>query len=166
VHLRFAFMNQPINSSVSNIGRLAGIDFGTVRIGVAVTDREQRFASPLSNYTRRGEVADAAYFQKLTDDEQIVAFVVGLPVHLDGRESHKSTEERRFGRWLAEKTARPVVFFDERFTSMDAERYLAQAQLTKKQRKARLDKLAAQIMLTAYLEAGERGGESAAGLDD
>jgi putative holliday junction resolvase len=165
VHLRFAFMNQPINSSVSNIGRLAGIDFGTVRIGVAVTDREQRFASPLSNYTRRGEVADAAYFQKLTDDEQIVAFVVGLPVHLDGRESHKSTEARRFGRWLAEKTARPVVFFDERFTSVEAEQLLMGAEFTKKKRKARLDKLAAQILLAAYLEAGKPASFAPQGID-
>ena len=62
-----------------------------------------------------------------------------------------------FGHWLEQITGVPVVFFDERFTSAEAERYLAQAELTKKQREARLDKLAAQILLTAYLEAGEAG---------
>ncbi len=147
-------------------GRLAGIDYGTVRIGIAVTDPEQRLASPFENYTRRGEAADATYFKGLAADERIVQFVVGLPVHLDGRESEKSREARRFGEWLAATTGIPIVFFDERFTSTEAERYLAQAELTKKQRKARLDKLAAQIMLTAYLEAGERGRESTAGLDE
>ena len=63
-------------------GRLAGIDYGTVRIGIAVTDPEQRLASPLANYTRRGEAADAAYFKRLVADERIVRFVVGLPIHL------------------------------------------------------------------------------------
>jgi putative Holliday junction resolvase len=135
-------------------GRLAGIDFGTVRIGVAITDAERRFASPLVNYTRRGEQTDADFFRRLAADEQIVGFVVGLPVHLDGRESQKSGEARRFGDWLAKTTGTNVVFFDERFSTSEAEQALAGAELTKKQRKARLDKLAAQILLTGYLEAG------------
>jgi putative Holliday junction resolvase len=147
-------------------GRLAGIDYGTIRIGIAVTDPEQRLASPFENYTRRGEAADAAYFKRLAADERIVQFVVGLPVHLDGRESDKSREARHFGEWLAATTGVPVVFFDERFTSTEAERYLGQAQLTKKQRKARLDKLAAQIMLTAYLESSEAGRQQPGALDD
>src|SRR5438105_4537200 len=73
-------------------GRLAGIDYGTVRIGIAITDREQRFASPLANYTRRNAALDADYFRALVAREQIAAFIVGLPLHLDGRESQKSTE--------------------------------------------------------------------------
>jgi putative Holliday junction resolvase len=154
------------NARKSTPGRLAGIDYGTIRIGIAVTDPEQRLASPLENYTRRGEVAEAAYFKRLATDERITQFVVGLPVHLDGRESEKSREARRFGEWLAATTGVPVVFFDERFTSTEAERYLGQAQLTKKQRKARLDKLAAQIMLTAYLESGEAATEKPRGLDE
>jgi putative Holliday junction resolvase len=136
-------------------GRLAGIDYGTVRIGIAVTDADQKFASPLENYTRRGEVADKKFFEQLARDERIVTFVVGLPVHLDGHESQKSVEARKFGEWLQLLTNVPVVFFDERFTSAEAEQLLAGAEFTKKQRKARLDKLAAQILLSAYLEAGK-----------
>lgn len=135
-------------------GRLAGVDFGTVRIGIAITDPEQRIASPLANYTRRSEKADAEFFRKLVAEERIAGFVVGLPVHLDGRESQKSAEARRFGEWLGQISGRPVVFFDERFTSVEAEQALLGAELTKKKRKARLDMLAAQILLTAYLEAG------------
>jgi putative Holliday junction resolvase len=135
-------------------GRLAGIDFGTVRIGVAITDPLRQIASPLANYTRRGEQADAEFFRRLATQEQIVGFVVGLPVHLDGRESQKSTEARQFGQWLAQTTGVDVVFFDERFSTAEAEQALMDAELTKKQRKARLDKLAAQILLSAYLEAG------------
>jgi putative holliday junction resolvase len=142
------------SAQIGRPGRLAGIDYGTVRIGVAITDAERRIASPLANYTRRGEAADADYFRKLATAEQIVGFVVGLPVHLDGRESQKSTEARRFGQWLEKTTGVAVVFFDERFSTAEAEHALLGAELTKKQRKARLDKLAAQILLTAYLEAG------------
>lgn len=133
-------------------GRLAGIDFGTVRIGIALSDSRRTLASPHDVYQPRGAAADARYFQQLVAMEQIVGFVVGLPVHLDGRESQKSREARRFGDWLATTTGRPVVFFDERFTTVEADAYLGAAKLTKKQRQARRDKLAAQIMLAAYLE--------------
>src|SRR5262245_20127308 len=128
-------------------GRLAGIDYGTVRLGIAITDPEQRIASPLANYTRRGEEADAEYFRKRVYDERIGGLVVGRPVHLDGRESEKSSEARKFGQWLGQTTGLPIVFFDERFTSVEAEQALMGAEMTKKRRKARLDKLAAQILL-------------------
>lgn len=148
------------------LGRIAGVDFGTVRIGIAVTDPERRLASPLENYTRRGEQADAAFFRRIATEERIVQFVVGLPVHLDGRESEKSTAARKFGQWLEQTTGVPVTYFDERFSSREAELYLAQAGLTKKRRKERLDKLAAQILLTAYLESGEEARRNPAGLDE
>jgi len=77
-------------------------------------------------------------------------------VHLHGGESQKSTEARAFGKWLNEVTGVPVEFFDERFTTSEADEVLNAAKLTKKQRQARRDQLAAQIMLTAYLESGGR----------
>ena len=147
-------------------GRVAGIDFGTVRIGIAVSDPERRIASPYENYTRRDELQDARRFRQLVDEERIRLFVVGLPVHLDGHESQKSIEARAFGRWLGETTGVEVVFFDERFTSHEAEQALLDAQMTKKRRKQRLDMLAAQIMLTAYLESSGRGTDDPGGLDD
>ena len=137
-------------------GRLAGIDFGTVRIGIAITDIEQRLASPLENYTRRGEAADANHFRRLADAERVDRFIVGLPVHTSGDESAKSLEARRFGEWLGRVTGKPIEFFDERYTTSEAEQLLLGVKLTKKQRKARLDKLAAQILLTAYLESAPR----------
>jgi len=147
-------------------GRIAGIDFGTVRIGIAVSDPERIIASPLENYTRRGKEQDSKRFRQLVTEERVALFVVGLPVHLDGRESEKSKEARQFGQWLNEITGVPVEFFDERFTSHEAEQYLLGAELTKKRRKKRLDMLAAQIMLSAYLESRGRSGESSQGLDD
>ena len=120
-------------------GRIAGIDFGTVRIGVAVADLEVGIATPVETYTRRSEKADAEYFRRLATEERLIRFVVGLPVHLDGGESQKSTEARAFGKWLTETTGLPVDYFDERYTSAQAEELLQQAQLTKKRRKERVD---------------------------
>ena len=151
-------------------GRIAGIDYGTVRIGIAVTDPDRTIASPLETYTRRNEVLDRERFVRLAKEERLALFVVGLPVHLDGRESQKSFEARQFGEWLTAATGVPVEYFDERFTTHEAELALAGAKLTKKKRKERLDKLAAQIMLAAYLEssrgASPAAGDSIRGLDD
>jgi putative Holliday junction resolvase len=138
-------------------GRLAGIDYGTVRIGVALCDPDQRLASPAENYTRRSPADDARWFQRLVQEERVVGLVVGLPVHTSGQESHKSIEAQEFGRWLGELTGLPVCFFDERYTSAHAEALLLEAGLTSKRRKERLDKLAAQIMLAAFLESSRSG---------
>ena len=146
-------------------GRVAGVDYGTVRIGIAVSNPERTIASPLENYTRRGLDQDAKRFQRLVADEGIVLFVVGLPIHLDGGESQKSCEARQFGGWLAETTGVPVEFFDERFTSHEAEQFLLAADMTRKRRKKRMDMLAAQIMLTAYLE-GKGIEEQVLGIGD
>jgi putative Holliday junction resolvase len=145
--------------------RIAGIDYGTVRIGIALADLEVRIAGPYENYTRRTPQLDAEYFAQLAEDEQIGRFVVGLPVHLGGGESQKSTEAREFGNWLGNVTGVPVEYFDERFTTAEADELLGQRKLTKKQRQARRDQLAAQIMLTAYLEAGARGQDVPGAID-
>ena len=136
-------------------GRVAGIDFGTVRIGIALSDPDRIIASPVENYTRRTPELDAERFQRLVAEEDVKLFVVGLPVHLDGTESKKSAEARQIGRWLTEVTGVPVELFDERFTSVEAEQLLLQAEMTSKGRKRRMDMVAAQIMLAAYLESSQ-----------
>ena len=75
-------------------GRLAGIDYGTVRIGVAVTDPDQRLASPLEIYARRNAAADAAWFQTLASEERLAGFVVGLPIR-------QQNDDAAAGRFLA-----------------------------------------------------------------
>jgi putative Holliday junction resolvase len=79
---------------------------------------------------------------------------VGLPVHLDGREGVKAGEARTFGTWLEEITGLPLVYWDERFTTVEAEGHLLAAGLTNKRRKSRRDRVAAQILLQSYLDAG------------
>lgn len=150
---------------VPTTGRLAAIDYGTVRVGIAITDPGQTLASPLEILQRRDKEQDARYFSSLAKEERLVGLVVGLPVHTDGNESQKSREARIFGQWLAEITSLPVVFFDERYTTAHAEELLQDAGLTSKQRKQRRDMLAAQILLTAYLESS-RLEESIHPVDD
>jgi putative Holliday junction resolvase len=140
-------------------GRLAALDYGTVRIGVAITDPDQRLASPLEIYTRRTPEKDTAWLLGLAREERIAGFVVGLPVHTSGEESQKSHEARQFAEWVAATTMLPVRLFDERYTTSMAESLLLEAGFTKKRRKERLDKLAAQILLLAYLESSRSEGE-------
>lgn len=136
------------------MGRLIGVDYGTVRVGLAVCDPERRIASPADTYTRRGTAADAAYFQKLAREERAVGWVVGLAMHMNGDEGTKAKECRAFGAWLTAETGLPAVFVDERCTSAAAESFLLDAGLTKKKRKERLDRVAAQLILQTFLDAG------------
>lgn len=135
-------------------GRLLGVDYGSVRIGLAISDAERRIASPLSTYTRHGRERDARFFAELVRQEKIVQLIVGLPVQFSGQEGQKAREAREFGRWLAKVTTLPVLFWDERFTTVEAEGYLLAAGMTNKRRKERRDRVAAQILLQAFLDAG------------
>ena len=80
--------------------------------------------------------------------------VVGLPLHTGGEEGVKATEARRYGAWLAVATGLPVVFWDERFTTSVADDALREAGVPHRKRRGRLDRIAAQVILQAYLEAG------------
>jgi putative holliday junction resolvase len=133
--------------------RLLAIDPGSVRLGLALSDTERRLASPLLTYTRRDPEQDARFLKKIVEEEQVAAIIVGLPIHEDGSEGAQAKLARAFGAWLQQATGVPCVFYDERFTSFEADQSLDQAGLTKKKRKARRDKVAAQILLQTYLEA-------------
>jgi putative holliday junction resolvase len=136
-------------------GRLAGIDYGTVRIGVSICDPSRTWTSPLITIHRQQPALEAPLFQKLARDNQIVAWVVGLPIHCDGRDSVKAKEARDFARWLAETTSLPIRLVDERFSTAMANRLLREAELTHKQRKKQVDKIAATVILDAYLESSK-----------
>jgi putative Holliday junction resolvase len=146
--------------------RLLGVDYGSVRVGLAISDADRKIASPLTTYPRRDRTQDARYFRELVQAEEVGQIVVGLPVHLDGREGQKAVEARAFGKWLAETTGLPIVFWDERFTSVEAEQFLLAAGLTNQRRKARRDRVAAQILLQAYLDAGCPGEQALGPLAD
>ena len=160
-------MTQPTPERVfPEIGRLAGIDFGTVRIGVAICDPGRTISSPLATYVRGNREADAKYFRRLASEEQLVGFVIGLPVLASGDESAKSQEVRRFADWLASITALPYCLYDERYTTVQAGEMLRMGEMRGKRRKQRLDMLAAQILLASYLESPRSHARGAMPLDE
>jgi len=139
-------------------GRVAGVDYGRKRVGIAICDAERIIASPLDMHEPAADQeAEANFFRKLVHEELIVGFVVGLPVHADGTDSKMSVEVERFGAWLAGVTGLPVVYHDERYTSVEAAGKLAGLGLSRGKKKARTDSLAAQIMLTAWMESHASG---------
>ena len=139
-------------------GRVAGIDYGRRRIGVAVCDAHRILASPLCVRLTTGDrEADAIFFRRLAADESLVGFVVGLPVHADGSDSRMSVEVERFGGWLGGITGLPVAFHDERYSSREAAGLLAGVGLSRGRKKERSDAIAAQVVLSAWLESQARG---------
>ena len=135
-------------------GRLLGVDYGTVRIGLAITDPDRVMASPLETYTRRSLEHDAAYLANLVRVQGITGIVLGLAVSLNGHEGPKAQECRAFGAWLETATGLPVVFSDERFTSALADDILFDAKMSQQKRGGRRDMLAATLILKGFLEGG------------
>jgi len=159
----------PPTENMPKEGRLAGIDFGTVRVGVATCDPTQTWVTPYDTYHRRGEKKDAEFFLDLAERERIVGWVIGLPIHCDGNESQKSKEVRAFSDWLGGLSQLPVALHDERFSTAEARRLLRDTGLSSQKKKQNLDRLAAHLILTHYLEASRSlgpGPPSNHALDD
>lgn len=142
-------------------GRLLGVDFGTVRIGISVCDPMRILASPLEIRGVSDKQADGKYFCDLAKKESASGFVVGLPIHCDGGESVKSREARLFAVWLRDTTGLPVRLFDERFTTSAAQQRMREGQKKKKSSRTRqIDAVAAQVLLESFLEAARYRGET------
>ena len=134
--------------------RILGLDYGTRRIGAAVSDPRRSIATPLEVYERRNIQRDAAHYQTLVKEHDVDRIVVGLPLHTGGGEGGLAKQARIFGLWLTEQTGIPVVYQDERYSTVDADEVLRSAGFKVKDRKAKRDMLAARILLQNYLDAG------------
>ena len=135
-------------------GRLVGIDFGKKRIGVAVSDERKMLASPLLTLENFSTLKAAAGLLKetLSSYSSIEAIVVGLPLHMSGKESDLSRLARQFGEVLKETLELPVIFWDERLSSRQVERSMREAGLKRKKQAKLTDKLAAAVILQNYLD--------------
>lgn len=143
-------------SAIPAAGRLLGLDFGTKRVGVAVSDFEQRYAAALTVIDRSSAKGDAVALARAVEENAAVGLVVGLPVHMSGDEGGKARQAREFGTWAGRTTGLPVAYWDERHSSTIAEGRLLGAGLSEKKRTEKLDAFAAQIMLQSYLDAPDR----------
>ncbi|MDJ0789267.1 MAG: Holliday junction resolvase RuvX [Myxococcota bacterium] len=131
-----------------------GIDLGARRIGLAVSDAEDRIAFPAGVIASKGPKADVGAVAELARERDVRAVVVGLPIHMDGREGPEAKAARQFAERLAERSGLPVELLDERWTSREAERVLAGSTSRRKGRrdKGRVDEAAATILLRTWLE--------------
>ena len=134
--------------------RVLGIDFGTRRVGLALSDPRRKTATPLEVYQRRDPFQDARHYREVVAEHDIDLIVVGLPVHASGQEGASSKSARAFGSWIGGETGRPVAFHDERFSTVDAEEKLIAAGIKRQGRKEKRDMLAAQILLQDFLDRG------------
>src|SRR3954466_5339097 len=124
------------------MGRVLGLDFGLRRVGAAVSDPGRTIASPLEVYERRGPTQDARHYTELVRENEIDRIVVGLPVHTSGREGELAARARGWGAWLVSITGLPVIYVDERYTSVEADNLMIGSGLKRQKRKELRDKLA------------------------
>lgn len=141
-------------------GRLLGVDLGDVRVGLAITDPEQRVATPLETRAALGSVDDqAADLAVVVAERETSGIVVGYPRTLAGREGTAAARTRRVATTLADIVDRPVVLWDERFTTVEAERVMLEQDASRRDRRANIDRVAATLILQAVVDA-RRGGSA------
>ena len=142
-----------------------GIDYGTKRIGLALSDPGGKIASPLAVLQPRGDLdAQVRAVIAAGIEHDVERYVLGIPLNMDGTEGEQAKLTRAFGALLGRQSGKEVVERDERLSSRGADEHLAAAELTYKKRKARRDALAAQIILQGFLDA-EQGSPPVDGAD-
>jgi len=133
-------------------GPLMGLDLGTKTIGVAVSDVAQSVASPLETIRRKRFAQDAARLCALIQHRRLGGVVLGLPRNMNGSEGFRCQSTRAFAQALAQRIAVPIAFWDERLSTMAAERALRLAQTTRQRRKQVVDRVAAAYILQGALD--------------
>lgn len=132
----------------------SGIDYGTKRIGLAISDGRARIAMPATTLAAAGSPAgDVRLILKWATSQEVAGFVVGLPLNMDGTDSDQTRITRAFADTLRAATPLPVELWDERLSSFQADQHLAAADLPRARRAALRDALAAQVILQSYLDA-------------
>ena len=133
-------------------GTVAGIDLGDKTIGLAVSDRSFAFAHPRPVIMRRKFSLDAAALVAALSKDDVRAVVIGLPVNMDGSEGPRSQASRAFVRNMARLTQLPFVFWDERLSTVAAERALIEMDVSRAKRLTRIDSAAAAFILQGVLD--------------
>ncbi len=138
--------------------RIIAFDIGDKRIGVAASDPFNTYALPGTTYFRtRNADADAQALAEIVREKDAGLIVCGLPLNFDGTESVQTEKTRRFVELLKSKTSVPIVYEDERFTTMEAERVLIAGGVRRENRKRSVDSIAASYILEGYLNKKQKG---------
>ena len=131
---------------------LVGLDLGTKTIGVSVSDGLLSVASPLETIKRTKYTADAARLEQIIDARNIGGIVLGLPFNMDGSEGPRCQSTRAFARNLARQSELPITYWDERLSTVAAERALLEADASRKRRAEVIDNVAAAYILQGALD--------------
>lgn len=129
-----------------------GLDIGEKRIGVAVSDPLMLTAQGVETYHCRGREADIAHLQELAERYDVSLVVAGLPINMNNTIGPQAEYVQEFMRAFEEETGLPVAYWDERMTSMQATRYLLEADVSRRKRKKVVDKMAAVLILQGYMD--------------
>lgn len=132
--------------------RLLGLDCGSKTIGLALSDVTRTIASPLETVRRTKFKHDSARLVDLIEEHDVGALVIGMPVNLDGSEGPRAQSTHAFARNMADKTDVPLVFWDERLSTVAVERTLIEADVSRKKRGQVIDKMAAAFILQGALD--------------
>jgi putative holliday junction resolvase len=132
--------------------RLIGLDVGTKTIGMALSDLTRSVATPRDTIRRTKFTQDVEQLRKVIEENQVSAIVIGLPINMDGSEGPRSQSSRAFARNLSQHVDLPIVFWDERLSTVAAERTLLEADASRKRRAEVIDKMAAAFILQGALD--------------
>ncbi len=133
-------------------GAIAGLDLGTKTIGVALSDLRRAVATPTQVIRREKFTLDAAQLLALIAAREVKGIVLGLPLNMDGSEGPRVQSTRAFARNLEKLTPLPIGFWDERLSTVAAERALLEADASRKRRKEVIDAVAAGYILQGALD--------------
>ena len=136
--------------------RVMALDYGDVRIGIAMSDVTRFLASGYENYTRKSLDEDCRHIADIASNNNVKTIVLGLPLNMDGSKGERVEKTYLFADKLRAFTQANIVFLDERLTSVSAEKILISADVSRKKRKEVLDKLSATIILQDYLDQNNR----------
>ena len=131
---------------------ILGIDLGKKRTGIAVSDINQKIASPLKVIENMKFNEILNILEKIVTERNICAIIVGDPINMDGSIGPKSQSSRSFIKNLSEELDIPILLWDERLTTVSAERSLLEADISRKKRQQLIDKIAASIILQNFLD--------------
>lgn len=132
--------------------RLLGLDLGSKTIGIATSDTTLSIASALHTLRRTKFGKDAELLLQEAQRQGCFAFVIGFPLNMDGSEGPRAQATRAFVRNMAQKTELPFVFWDERLSTVAAERVMLEADISRKKRAEKIDAAAAAFILQGALD--------------
>lgn len=139
-------------ASLPSMGALMGLDLGTKTIGVALSDVLRGVATPVETVKRKKFTLDAARLLEIAQQRQVTGILLGLPRNMDGSEGPRCQSTRAFARNLAQLTPLPIGFWDERLSTVAAERALLEADTSRKRRAELIDNVAASYILQGALD--------------